>query len=34
VHGQGGSYLALVTALVVVALTVDGPLQGPAVLVP
>ncbi|HEY5987874.1 MAG TPA: hypothetical protein VIV12_16095 [Streptosporangiaceae bacterium] len=24
VHGQGGSYIALVTALVVVALTVDG----------
>jgi hypothetical protein len=34
VHGQGGSYIALVTALVVVALTVDGPLQGPAVLIP
>jgi hypothetical protein len=29
-HGQGGSYIALVTALVVVALTVDGPVQGPA----
>jgi hypothetical protein len=34
VHGQGGSYIALVTALVVVSLTVDGPLQGPVVLVP
>ncbi len=34
VHGQGGSYIALVTALVVVALTVDGPLDGPAALVP
>jgi len=34
VHGQGGSYIALVTALVVVALTVDGPLEGPAVLIP
>lgn len=28
VHGIGGSYTALVTALVVVALTVDGPLNG------
>ncbi len=34
VHGQGGSYIALVTALVVVALTVDGPLRGPAQLLP
>src|SRR6266487_640739 len=34
VHGQGGSYIALVTALVVVALTVDGPLHGPAALIP
>jgi hypothetical protein len=34
VHGQGGSYIALVTALVVVALTVDGPLAGPIVLLP
>lgn len=33
-HGQGGSYIALVTALLVVALTVDGPLDGlPAALV-
>src|SRR5829696_991383 len=29
-HGQGGSYIALVTALVVVALTVDGPVHAPA----
>lgn len=28
VHGVGGSYIALVTALVVVALTVDGPIHG------
>jgi hypothetical protein len=34
VHGQGGSYIALVTALVVVALTVDGPITGPAALIP
>jgi hypothetical protein len=34
VHGQGGSYIALVTAFVVVALTVDGPLDGSAALVP
>jgi hypothetical protein len=34
VHGQGGSYIALVTALVVVALTVDGPLAGPVILLP
>jgi hypothetical protein len=34
VHGQGGSYIALVTALVVVALTVDGPLHGAAELIP
>jgi hypothetical protein len=27
VHGIGGSYIALVTALVVVALTVDGPVR-------
>jgi hypothetical protein len=27
-HGQGGSYIALVTALLVVALTVDGPVHG------
>lgn len=27
-HGFGGSYIALVTALLVVALTVDGPLGG------
>jgi hypothetical protein len=29
-HGQGGSYIALVTALIVVTLTVDGPVQGAA----
>jgi hypothetical protein len=29
-HGQGGSYIALVTALIVVALTVDGPVHGVA----
>lgn len=34
VHGQGGSYIALVTALIVVALTVDGPVTGPAQLIP
>ena len=34
VHGQGGSYIALVTALAVVALTVDGPLHGPAQAIP
>jgi hypothetical protein len=34
VHGQGGSYIALVTALVVVALVVDGPVAGPAELIP
>ena len=34
VHGLGGSYIALVTALLVVSLTVDGPLGGPAALVP
>ncbi len=34
VHGQGGSYIALVTALVVVALTVDGPVHGQAALIP
>jgi uncharacterized membrane protein len=34
VHGQGGSYIALVTALIVVALTVDGPVAGAAQLVP
>jgi len=28
-HGQGGSYIALLTALVVVALTVDGSVDGP-----
>ena len=31
VHGLGGSYIALVTALVVVALTLDGPLKTGAV---
>jgi len=35
VHGIGGSYIALVTALVVVALTVDGPVKaGPLEVVP
>lgn len=29
-HGQGGSYIALVTAFIVVSLTVDGPIHGPA----
>jgi len=33
-HGRGGSYIALVTAFVVVALTVDGPLTGAASLIP
>lgn len=33
-HGQGGSYIALVTALVVVAFTVDGPVHGPAEAIP
>lgn len=33
VHGQGGSCIALVTALIVVELTVDGPVTGPAELV-
>lgn len=33
-HGRGGSYIALVTAFVVVALTVDGPLTGAAALIP
>jgi hypothetical protein len=32
-HGQGGSYIALITALVVVALTVDGPVHGAAAVV-
>ena len=34
VHGQGGSYIALVTALAVVALTVDGPVLGAAQAIP
>jgi len=33
-HGRGGSYIALVTAFVVVALTVDGPFTGAASLIP
>ncbi|MBA2324420.1 MAG: hypothetical protein H0V92_10560 [Pseudonocardiales bacterium] len=33
-HGRGGSYISLVTAFIVVALTVDGPLTGPAALIP
>lgn len=33
-HGQGGSYIALTTALIVVALTVDGPVTGTAQLLP
>ncbi|HEX6358585.1 Hok/Gef family protein [Actinophytocola sp.] len=34
VHGLGGSYIAQVTALVVVWLVVNGPVQGPAQLIP
>ncbi|WP_163506177.1 hypothetical protein [Fodinicola acaciae] len=34
VHGQGGSYIALTTALIVVALTVDGPVGGAWQLLP
>src|ERR1700716_3018100 len=34
VHGIGGSYIALVTALLVVGLTVDGPLRGGAEVIP
>lgn len=34
VHGQGGSYIALLTALIVIALTVDGPVTGALQLVP
>jgi hypothetical protein len=34
VHGEGGSYIALWTALIVVALTVDGPVTGTAQLLP
>ncbi|MGH3762648.1 hypothetical protein [Actinophytocola sp.] len=34
VHGLGGSYIAQVTALVVVALVVDGPVGGGAQLIP
>ena len=34
VHGLGGSYIALVTALVVVGLVVDGPVRGTAELLP
>ncbi|MGI8847428.1 MAG: hypothetical protein ACR2GX_04060 [Candidatus Dormibacteria bacterium] len=34
VHGQGGSYISLVTALLVVALTVGGPVGGTAQVVP
>lgn len=34
VHGLGGSYIALVSALLVVSLTVNGPLGGPAALLP
>ncbi|MBL1079120.1 hypothetical protein JK358_32420 [Nocardia sp. 2] len=33
VHGLGGSYIALVTATVVVSFAVDGPLHGPAQLI-
>jgi hypothetical protein len=33
-HGQGGSYIAMVTAFVVVALTVDGPVDGAAAALP
>lgn len=34
VHGQGGSFIALLTALIVVDLTVYGSLDGPAQLLP
>jgi hypothetical protein len=34
VHGMGGSYIALVTALVVVTVTVDGPVRGGAQVIP
>jgi hypothetical protein len=34
VHGLGGSYIALVSALLVVSLTVNGPLGGAAALIP
>ena len=34
VHGLGGSYIALATAFIVVALTVDGPVTGIAQLIP
>jgi hypothetical protein len=34
VHGQGGSYIELWTALIVVALTIDGPVTGTAQLLP
>ncbi|WP_067574677.1 hypothetical protein [Nocardia acidivorans] len=33
VHGLGGSYIALLTATVVVAFALDGPLYGPAELI-
>jgi hypothetical protein len=33
-HGQGGSYIALVTAFIVVALTVDGRVDGAAAALP
>lgn len=33
VHGIGGSYIAQFTALIVVALVVDGPVRGPAELI-
>ncbi|WP_405139178.1 hypothetical protein [Nocardia sp. NBC_01388] len=33
VHGLGGSYIALVTATVVVAFALHGPLHGPAELI-
>lgn len=33
VHGLGGSYIAQVTALIVVALVVDGPVRGAAELI-
>ncbi|QLY29891.1 hypothetical protein H0264_32540 [Nocardia huaxiensis] len=33
VHGLGGSYIALITATVVVSFAIDGPLHGPAQLI-
>jgi hypothetical protein len=33
VHGQGGSYITLVTATIVVSFAIDGPLTGPSQLI-